>query len=236
MNIEKISDTEIRTVLSERDLKSRGISCETFAYDTREARSLFSEIVSQATFQTGFDPEDYPLIIEAVPLEDGGMMVDVVNSDDPEELDARFSHFSPGLRSENMGSDSDGDDTSDVEPSFVDMLREAAGMLFRGPESGSQPGPESESHVYRMKGLGDLIEAAGRIQNGTNVPSTVWKGKDGSYLLTFGKGSLSDDELLMMDAVCAEYGTRLDMDGDPSDRGYEIFIKESAIGILLLAS
>nr|MCR5303002.1 hypothetical protein [Lachnospiraceae bacterium] len=66
--------------------------------------------------------------------------------------------------------------------------------------------------------------------------STVWKGRDGSYLLTFGRGSLSDAELSVMDSVCAEYGDRVDMEGDPADLGYEIFIKESAIGKLFLAS
>ena len=242
MLIEKISDMEIRTVLTERELKSRGISCDTFAYDTDEARSLFSEIVSQATFQTGFEPGDYPLTIEAVPLPDGGMAVDVVKSDDPEELDARFSRFSPDVRAGNLElPDVDADDVDDLSlsdngRSFADMLKEAADIILG--DNGSSPFVQKreESHVYRMKGIGDLIDAARRMQNALNSPSTVWKGRDGSYLLTFARGALSDDELLMMDAVCAEYGERLDMDRDPSDFGYEIFIKEAAIGKLFLAS
>ncbi len=238
MIIEKISDTEIRTVISERELRSRGISCDTFAYDTEEARSLFSEIISQASFQTGFEPDDYPLTIEAVPLSGGRMAVSVVKSDDPEELDARFSHFSPSVRAGNLNVtvDPDIEDDQDNSNVFMEMLREAADMIMndKGPEPVKRT--EKESHVYRMKSLGDMIEAAGRIQNGTNVPSTVWKGRDGSFLLTFGRGSLSDDELSMMDAVCTEYGERLSLNRDPSDIGYEIFIKESAIGKLFLAS
>ncbi|MCR5304052.1 MAG: adaptor protein MecA, partial [Lachnospiraceae bacterium] len=202
MIIEKISEMEIRTVISKRELKARGISCDTFEYDTEESRTLFSEVVSQAIYQTGFDPEDYPLVIEAVPLENGSMAVSVLKTDDPEELDARFSHFSPEVRMGNLDN-ADVEDESEADmpengANFMDILREAAGMLFRengnnDREQAREMRPvtavQASSHAYRMKSLNDLIETAGRVQKGTSVPSTVWKGRDGSYLLTFGRGS-----------------------------------------------
>ena len=61
----------------------------------KKARNLFREMIQQAAQEVGFEAEDIPLMVEAIPLSSESIMLIVTKVEDPEELDTRFSKFSP---------------------------------------------------------------------------------------------------------------------------------------------
>ncbi|MCR5581197.1 MAG: adaptor protein MecA [Pseudobutyrivibrio sp.] len=94
MKIERINENQIRCTLSREDLISRHIKLSELAYGSAKARELFRELMEQASYQYGFEAEDIPLMIEAIPLSSESIVLLVTKVESPDELDTRFSRFS----------------------------------------------------------------------------------------------------------------------------------------------
>lgn len=107
MKIEKLNENQIRCTLNKSDLASRHLKINELAYGSDKAKELFRDMMQQASFELGFEAEDTPLMIEAIPISSECIVLIVTKVDNPEELDTRFSRFSP--------SDSDDDDSFDFD-------------------------------------------------------------------------------------------------------------------------
>lgn len=101
MKIEKINNNQIRCILSKKDLEKRNIKINELAYGTTKVRELFNDMMQKAYIELGFVANNIPLIIEAIPIEKGDIILNISKVDDPEELDSRFSRFSPLKSHEN---------------------------------------------------------------------------------------------------------------------------------------
>lgn len=95
MKIEKLSDTQIRCTLNKNDLTSRKIKISELAYGTEKAKDLFRDMMQQASYEFGFEADNFPLMIEAIPMSSESIVLIITKVEDPEELDTRFSRFSP---------------------------------------------------------------------------------------------------------------------------------------------
>lgn len=95
MKIEKLSENQIRCTLNKSDLASRQLKISELAYGSEKAKELFRDMMQQASYEFGFEAEDIPLMIEAIPVSADCIVLIVTKVDDPEELDTRFSKFSP---------------------------------------------------------------------------------------------------------------------------------------------
>ncbi len=95
MKIEKINDNQIRCTLNKNDLASREIKISELAYGTEKAKNLFRDMMQQASYEFGFEADDLPLMIEAIPMSAESIVLIITKVDDPEELDTRFSKFTP---------------------------------------------------------------------------------------------------------------------------------------------
>ena len=93
MRIEKINEKQIRCTLNQKDLKDREIGISELAYGTAKAKALFRDMMEQASYELGFDTDDIPLMIEAIPLLPEALVLVITKVDDPDELDTRFSCF-----------------------------------------------------------------------------------------------------------------------------------------------
>lgn len=100
MKIEKINDNQIRCTLTRADLAARELRLSELAYGTEKAKSLFHDMMQQAAFEFGFEAEDIPLMIEAIPASADSIVLIITKVEDPEELDTRFSKFAPALSGE----------------------------------------------------------------------------------------------------------------------------------------
>ena len=93
MRIEKINDHQIRCTLNQKDLSDRELRISELAYGTEKAKSLFRDMMQQASYEFGFEADDIPLMIEAIPMYPDTLVLVITKVDDPDELDTRFSHF-----------------------------------------------------------------------------------------------------------------------------------------------
>ncbi len=100
MKIEKVNDHQIRCTLTKADLADRELKISELAYGTEKAKSLFRDMMQQASYEFGFDAEDIPLMIEAIPLNSECIVLVITKVEDPEELDTRFSKFAPSVHEE----------------------------------------------------------------------------------------------------------------------------------------
>jgi adapter protein MecA 1/2 len=75
MRIEKISDTQLKIILTRDDFKERDIKLSELTYNSEKAQALFRDIMERAASETGFDLDNSPLIIEAMPISTDSIMV-----------------------------------------------------------------------------------------------------------------------------------------------------------------
>lgn len=94
MKIEKVNENQIRCTLSKKDLAERQIKLSELAYGSEKAKSLFRDMIEQANYEFGFEADDIPLMIEAIPLSGDNIILQITKVEYPEELDTRFSKFS----------------------------------------------------------------------------------------------------------------------------------------------
>ncbi len=97
MKIEKINESQIRCTLTKADLESRKIKISELVYGSEKTKNLFRDMMEQASEKFGFQANDIPLMIEAIPLETGSILLIITKVTEPEELDTRFSNFSPSI-------------------------------------------------------------------------------------------------------------------------------------------
>ena len=75
MRIDKINDNQIRCFLSKEDMESRQLHLKELAYGTEKARALFHELLREARARFGFEVENMPVMVEAVPLQDDSLVL-----------------------------------------------------------------------------------------------------------------------------------------------------------------
>lgn len=94
MKIEKISDNQIRCTLSHQDLAERELKLSELAYGSEKAKALFRDMMQQASYEFGFEADDIPLMIEAIPISKETLILVITKVDNPDELNNKFSkHF-----------------------------------------------------------------------------------------------------------------------------------------------
>ena len=113
MKIERVNENQIRCTLNKDDLASRQLKISELAYGSDKAKELFRDMMQQASYEVGFDAEDIPLMIEAIPISADCIVLIVTKVENPEELDTRFSKFSPD--------DGEYDDEYDEDDGFMNM-------------------------------------------------------------------------------------------------------------------
>ena len=121
MKLEKLSDTQIRCTLSKEDLSQRQLHLSELAYGSEKAKELFRDMMQQASIELGFEADNIPLMIEAIPISNDCLVIVVTKVEDPDELDTRFSRFSKINVDDSFDEDfSDIDDTDFEEMDFLD--------------------------------------------------------------------------------------------------------------------
>ena len=83
MKIEKINDNKIRCTLTSADLAERNLKLSELAYGTEKARSLFQDMMLEANQQFGFNVDNAPLMVEAVPVAPDSIVLIIHRSSTP---------------------------------------------------------------------------------------------------------------------------------------------------------
>ena len=75
MKIERINENQIRCTLTSSDLSARNLNLGELAYGTEKAKKLFHEMIQKASNEVGFEADDIPLMVEAIPLSSESIML-----------------------------------------------------------------------------------------------------------------------------------------------------------------
>lgn len=153
MKIEKINENQIRCTLNKDDLVDRQLRISELAYGTEKAKLLFRDMMQQAAFEFGFEADDIPLMIEAIPVSPETLILVVTKVEDPDELDTRFSKFSPSFSdSENFEDEEDEDDLG-FDEDLMNNYQDLDNLLELNTDKNS----DSKNEDSKAESL-DLIE------------------------------------------------------------------------------
>ncbi|MCM1104298.1 MAG: adaptor protein MecA [Clostridium sp.] len=223
MKIEKVNDYQIRCTLTSDDLADRQIKISELVYGSDKTKKLFRDMMQQASIQFGFEAEDIPLMIEAIPLNSGCLVLVITKVEDPEELDTRFSNFAPSIHDddddyeeENMDViSSTGSFLSETALDVLDLFRRMQNAVSALPDKGKaeprtpaqEEGDPDISILYSFSALDHLIRVSKMLAGGITTDTALYKNTaTGQYTLIVSKGNTAPAEFNRLCNTLSEYG------------------------------
>ena len=255
MKIERINENQIRCTLSNFDLSVRNVNLNELAYGSEKARNLFREMIQRASREVGFEAEDIPLMVEAIPMANDSVMLIITKIEDPEELDTRFSKFSaadedddpfvgnltaelldgadallslPGSQNPGQG------EGAKAAPAASDENAQAQ-KAAKAPD-GELPDPARYIRFYQFDSLDQVCAAARETGSVFSGSSVLYKNpQSGRYYLVLKKESSDELSFSRTCNLRAEYGTRFRQ--DPAAEAYyaehyEVIVKQNTLAVL----
>ena len=129
MKLERLSENQIRCTLNKADLADRDLLLNELAYGTDKAKDLFRDMMEQAADELGFEVNDIPLMIEAIPVNPDCLILIITKVEDPEELDTRFSRLSKYANIEIDSHSDESEETEDSDEDSLSLFNDAASLL-----------------------------------------------------------------------------------------------------------
>ena len=215
MKIEKINENQIRCTLTREDLESHQVNLKELAYGSEKAKKLFRDMMQQAQIQFGFEADNIPLMIEAIPVNLDSVILIVTKVEDPEELDTRFSKFSPYK------------DNAQAEPlqldgadNIIDIFQKICEAKMKGTtrkqanqkETSAKSAASSETptvdliRLFSFYHLDDVIAAAHGLNGFFTGKNTLYKdSSDGRYQLVLHLSDFCPDDFNRFCYILSEY-------------------------------
>lgn len=243
MKIEKISDTQIRCTLTREDLENHQIRISELAYGTDKAKKLFRDMMQQAQMQFGFEADNIPLMIEAIPINTDSIVLIITKVEDPEELDTRFSKFSPfkdNEQHENLQFDG-ADNIIDIfqklcEAKLKNISKKQPSRTQEPKKDASSEQPEEVpvnlTRLYTFHLLDDVISASHGLNGFFDGENTLYKNStDDHYQLVIRQSSCTPEEFNKVCNILSEYGTgrAFSLSGEAYLKEHGELIAESAL-------
>ncbi len=212
MKIEKVSENQIRCTLTKEDLASRELQISELAYGTEKAKNLFRDMMQQANFEFGFEAEDIPLMIEAIPMNAECIVLIITKVEDPEELDTRFARFAPSVHEELE--DEEEEDISDTADEVLDLFRRLQGseeaVVSTPPAAELSPETENKQLMRMLKfhSMRTLMTAAAAISGEATGASSLYRdSRENCYLLLLSHTRKDAADFNRCCNVLSEYGS-----------------------------
>ena len=234
MKIEKVNDHQIRCTLTKADLADRELKISELAYGTEKAKNLFRDMMQQASYEFGFDADDIPLMIEAIPLNSECIVLVITKVEDPEELDTRFSKFAPSVHDDDdddmetgntldhmLQSLSDGaDDVLDLfkkihESHLSETIAGSADTLGNIGKANSKNANAAKSaanidltRIYGFSSLNQVTRLAHILVQYYNGKNSLYKDeKKSNYVLVVTQSEHTPEEFNKICNMLSEYGS-----------------------------
>lgn len=256
MKIEKVNDHQIRCTLTREDLADRELKLSELAYGTEKAKDLFRDMMQQASFEFGFEAEDIPLMIEAIPLNSECIVLIITKVEDPEELDTRFSKFAPSVHDEPEAVDDMLDSLAESADDVLDLFKKIQNKHTQNnqvssdvkdidseiPEASSKEVLTKKSEevtscpslakLYAFKTLNQVIELSKVLTKYYTGSNSLYKRKDGSYLLLVYMNDHTPTDFRTFCNILSEYGSlcKLAVGSEAYlEEHFEAIIKDTAL-------
>ena len=226
MKIEKISSNQIRCTLTAEDFSGLDMKMSELAYGSDKAKRLFRDMLIKARNECGFDADNMPLMIEAIPTGSDTLILVITKVEDPEELDTRFSKFTPTLEDGRAPADLTVSGADDIINLFH-KAQEARSNLqkFKAASPGASKGvstgkPQKDSgrpdsgngdidfiRLYTFDDLDTIIKVAGVLRDSYSGVNSLYRSRSaGTYLLTAHKSGHTPEDFNRVCNILSEYG------------------------------
>ena len=258
MRIEKVSDNQIKCTLTREDLETRHIKLSELAYGTDKAKLLFRDMMQQAFSEFGFEAEDIPLMIEAIPVSRDSVVLLVTKVEDPEELDTRFSKFTPSPEDTEDLSDTDDEIYSSADDILDIFKRLGSDILSKTAElhsisgtadlpsdtettSGDASSEDEEPQktilrIYEFRTLNEVSCLSEQLPADFKCGNTLYKNpNNGHYYLVLSSEGVSRTVFGSICRLASEFGSIQKASANTLyyfDEHYETIIRENALQIL----
>lgn len=212
MKIEKLNDNQIRCTLTRADLADRQLQLSELAYGTEKAKSLFHDMMQQAAFEFGFEAEDIPLMIEAIPASSDSIVLIITKVEDPEELDTRFSKFAPSVGADWDNRKNEALDKLDGADTLLDLLGKVKEKIG-AKDSASEDKPagtekKSSLRLFSFAAMDSVIHAAKLLAPMYFGSNTLYKDTgEEVYILALTQSNHSTNDFNRICNMLSEYGS-----------------------------
>lgn len=208
MKIEKISDNQIRCTLTQNDLADRQLKLSELVCGTEKAKSLFHDMMEQAASEFGFEAEDMPLMIEAIPTSSDSIVLIITKVDNPEELDGRFSKFGPtvekDLKKRHILDKLEGADH------ILDLLNKVKDAVSEvdTPQEKEQEAPQLPGmRLFSFANIDCVIHASHMLKDMYHGANTLYKDlEDDAFILAITQSEHTTKEFHKICNMLSEYG------------------------------
>lgn len=254
MKIEKVNDNQIRCTLTKEDLANRQIRLSELAYGSEKARELFKDMIKQANYEFGFNAEDIPLMVEAIPVSAESIILVITKCEYPEELDTRFSRFTdpdPELLGEQFQKETKKQPQGAAD--IVDLFKKAYEQLQKAGESVKEKTTKQSekkdekpqevpaelkdfARLFELKDFASAERLAKILSGFYHGESALFKDSlEGRYYLALHKGEYSPEEFNKVCNIAAEYAVQKNYTRSMNAYFMEhdcVIIKERAVDVL----
>lgn len=218
MKIEKINDNQIRCTLTRADLADRELKLSELAYGSEKAKSLFHDMMQQAAYEFGFEADDAPLMIEAIPTSSDSVVLIITKVNDPDELDARFSKFAPSVSGNSNNKMQNVLDKLEGAEQFLDLLDKVKAAVSKQPEPAKEEEQQEvrkpEVRLFVFDSLDSVIHASHLLQDMYCGSNTLYKDpKDDVYILVLTQSEHSLNDYNRICNMMTEYASLEKADG-----------------------
>lgn len=221
MKIEKLNDNQIRCTLTRADLAERQLKLSELAYGTEKVRSLFHDMMQQAAFEFGFEAEDIPLMIEAIPVSSDSIVLIITKVEDPEELDTRFSKFAPSPGTENESRKQEAPDKLEGAETLLDLLAKVKekinavdAQLSGAVKASEREKPKSSLRLFSFSTMDGVLDAARLLKGMYFGSNTLYKdSEENIYVLAITQSDHTARDFNRICNMLTEYGTLEKADG-----------------------
>ena len=191
MKIEKLNENQLKITLAPEDLSIRGLALNELSYGSPKTKELYNELVDQALNEFGFENEDGALVIEAIPTSKGNLVIFITKNQTADDLDTRFSRFSPDIL---------GEEESDNEfIPLTDMLK-FSGHNDKKTKATEKtvgekiPSKDGNAKIFVFNTLDAVTELCVHIKDIFNGKSSLFKSNQSKLYFLILEKSLSDKE------------------------------------------
>nr|WP_317378758.1 adaptor protein MecA [uncultured Faecalimonas sp.] len=209
MKIEKINDNQIRCTLTRADLAARHLKLSELAYGTEKAKMLFHDMMQQASSELGFEADDIPLMIEAIPASPDSIVLIITKVENPEELDTRFSKFGPLEDSDTKQTALDKLEGADEFLDLLNKVKSAVAEPLPPERETVEPVPAAPAiRLFSFSNLDSVIHAARLLHTMYHGANTLYKNEsNGMFILALAQSGHTGNEFSKICNMLSEYAS-----------------------------
>lgn len=213
MKIEKINDNQIRCTLTRTDLAERQLQLSELAYGTEKAKSLFHDMMQQAAYEFGFEAEDIPLMIEAIPASADSIVLIITKVEDPDELDTRFSKFAPSPSDDSGHKKYEALDKLEGAETLLNLLGKVKEKMEAVKEAAAEKQSEKEEstvslRLFSFATMEHVLKAAQLLSSMYHGSNTLYKDTaENIYILAIMQSDHSINDFNRICNMLTEFGT-----------------------------